>query len=73
MAVPEVILALKDFVELVFFDSSFFNDCRTWEWALEENPSSQGQEEPCVGFLICSLNVSPGLLARGNATLPPNF
>lgn len=40
MAVPGVALSLKDFTELVFFGSSFFSDCKTWEWALEENSSS---------------------------------
>lgn len=30
-----------------------------------KNPPSHGQEESYVSFLVCFLNVSPGLLARG--------
>lgn len=40
VAVPEVAFSLKDFMELVFFGSSFFSDCNAWEWAPEENSSS---------------------------------
>lgn len=55
----------QDSLELVFFASLFFSDCRTQEWDLEENPSSQKSHMLAFFFLLLFFSMFPLFCSPG--------